>query len=301
MSFFSSLILTVILLWNLRKLKIQQIERLEGPDSHKSKSGTPTMGGIGFVLVVFLYSLLMVDYKYLPVVLLFLGFSLIGFVDDFIKVFLSRNLGLTFWQKIVSQAIFAAGFMFYVIYFTSHWQNAGIFGLAGLPLYFLLSIFLMVVTANATNLTDGLDGLLGGTSIIAFVAMFLLCIKQDLFGGAAFSFVMIGALMGFIVFNFPKARIFMGDTGSLGIGAAISGLAIVIHRELALAVVGGLFLVEALSVIIQVAGFKLWKIRIFKMAPIHHHFELSGMTELQGVILFWSAQILLGIIGVMIL
>ena len=112
---------------------------------------------------------------------------------------------------------------------------------------------------------------------------------------------MIGALMGFIVFNFPKARIFMGDTGSLGIGAAISGLAIVIHRELALAVVGGLFLVEALSVIIQVAGFKLWKIRIFKMAPIHHHFELSGMTELQVVILFWSAQILLGIIGVMIL
>lgn len=301
MALVSSLFLTAILVWNLSKLKVKQIEREEGPESHKVKSGTPTMGGLGFVIVIAVFAALMVDLKYLPAIFLLCVFSLIGFLDDSIKVIKSRNLGLTFWQKIILQTLFALSFTAYLVFFTNHWQNSGIFVSLGIPFYFLFSLFVIVGTANAANLTDGLDGLLSGCSIIAFSTFLVYCLKQGLFGGAGLCVIIISALFGFLFFNFPRSKIFMGDTGSLGLGALLAGFAFVLHQEFAIALIGGVFLVEALSVIMQVVSYKLWKKRVFKMAPIHHHFELLGLSELNVVLMFWAVQLVLGIIGVLIL
>ncbi|MBI5701342.1 phospho-N-acetylmuramoyl-pentapeptide-transferase [Candidatus Saganbacteria bacterium] len=293
-AFSASFLVTYLLIKLFTKYKFKQIEREEGPQSHKIKSGTPTMGGIGFVPIVLILSLLTIDMKYIPVLLLYLGFSFIGFTDDFVKVFKGRNLGLTFWQKIILQTIFSACFAFYIINITNYWA-------VNPAIYFLFLIFIIIGAANAANLTDGLDGLLAGTSILAFVPFFISFYLNGLLGGAALSLVFIAAIFGFLFFNFPKAMIFMGDTGSLGIGAALSGFAIISHHELVLIVVCGVYLVEALSVIIQVISYKLWKRRVFKMAPLHHHFELLGFSEMQVVLLFWSVQAILSIIGVFLL
>ncbi len=301
MAFLASVISTFLLIFALTKFKLRQVEREEGPKSHQEKSGTLTMGGIVFILVAALFAYLMVDTRYFPAILLFLGFSLIGFIDDLVKILKVRNLGLTFWQKIILQTLLSGGFVYYLIYFTDHWQNSGIFVPFGIAFYFLFSIILIVGSANAANLTDGLDGLLSGISILAFFGFLAIALKMGFIGSAAFCVIFIGAVLGFLVYNFPKARIFMGDTGSLGLGAAFAGLAMLMHRELALAVIGGVFLIEALSVIIQVTSYKLFKKRVFKMAPLHHHFELMGMSELKVVILFWSVQLILSLIGALIL
>jgi len=166
--------------------------------------------------------------------------------------------------------------------------------------YFLLSIFMIVGTANAANLTDGLNGLLAGTAGIAFLAFALLSAGLGFGPALIFSLISSGASFAFLYFNFPRARVFMGDVGSLGIGAALAGIAILIHRELSLIIIGGVFLIEALSVILQVASYKLYHRRIFRMTPLHHHFELLGWPEWQVVVVFWIAALVCAIFGVLV-
>ena len=281
-----------------------QVEREEGPSSHKVKAGTPTLGGIGFVVTILILGLIFInfhfDYKYLALLLLFFGFAFIGLVDDLLKVFRQQNLGLTFWQKIISQAFVAAIFSVYLIY-AGHHQNVnqilGLLGFAYPLLYFLLVVFLVLGTANATNLTDGLDGLLAGTGSVAFLAMMILSFRLNLVEAQTFALIVVGSVLAFLYFNFPRAKIFMGDVGALALGAGLAGLAIIMHKELRLAIIGGVFLIEALSVIIQVAFYKLYRRRIFRMTPLHHHFELLGFKESQIVVGFWVVGVILAVLG----
>jgi len=281
-----STLLTGPLLFFLRSIKARQVEREEGPSSHKAKSGTPTMGGVVFVLIVAVFSLLFLNSYLFPVVLLTLGFALIGFLDDFFKIQKKQNLGLTFWQKIILQTLIAS------LFAITRWNVS--------LLNFIFWVFIIVGAANATNLTDGLDGLLSGTAILAFLSFTVVAFKAGLYSSATFPLVFAGAITGFLVYNFPKAKLFMGDVGSLSIGAALAGFAILIGKEWLLALIGFIFVIEALSVIIQVAFFKLFKRRIFKMSPLHHHFELSGFREFQVVIGFWVFQLILSILGAII-
>ncbi|HTY13088.1 MAG TPA: phospho-N-acetylmuramoyl-pentapeptide-transferase [Candidatus Omnitrophota bacterium] len=290
-----SVLLTGPLLFLLRRIKARQVEREEGPSSHKSKSGTPTMGGIAFLLVIALLSWWYVDLKYMAVVLLAGAISLIGLSDDLIKVVNRHNLGLTFWQKIILQTAIAVVFSAYLL-------HAGL--IEGpfwvLASYFLFWCFIIVGAVNATNLTDGLDGLLAGCSVIAFISFALILYKQQLMGGSAMCFISAGALFGFLFYNLPRARLFMGDVGSLAVGAIFSGLAIMSGNEWLFVLFGGVFVCEALSVIIQVGSFKFFKRRVFRMSPLHHHFELLGLSETAVVLGFWAVQLMLGILGVIL-
>jgi len=293
---FFSLLITFPVLWGASYFKFKQSIRAEGPQSHQSKSGTPTMGGIGFVLTVFIFVLIFIDLElkpqYLAVLLLTLGYAGIGFADDWLKISRKQNLGLTFWQKIILQTGFAAIFAVFLLGFK---ENQSLLSL----LFFCpFSIFIIVGTANATNLTDGLNGLLAGCATIVFLALAIVANKLGFVEATTFSLIVAGATVAFLYFNFPKAKLFMGDVGSLALGAALAGLAIVIHRELLLIVIGGVFVLEALSVILQVGSYKLFKKRIFRMSPLHHHFELMVIPEMYVVIGFWVVGLVFGIVGV---
>lgn len=237
------------------------------------------MGGIGFVFVISLVSFLALPAKTYPLVGLFIGFALIGFLDDFFKIIRKQNQGLTFWQKIFFQAAAASAFLF----------SLNISGL-----YFYFCLFVVVGAANATNLTDGLDGLLAGSAAITFLFF------GYLLGSSPLAFIAAGGLLGFLLYNFPKAKVFMGDVGALPVGAVMAGLAIVSGKILVLAVISGLFIAEALSVIIQVSYFKFFKKRIFRMTPLHHHFELLGWSELKVVLVFWGASLIFGVLAVLL-
>lgn len=290
-----SLLITFPVVWVLEFLHLTQHIRQEGPATHKLKAGTPTMGAVGLVITIIAFAFIFIDFdlnlKYFALILLTLGFGLIGLTDDLIKVYKRRNEGLTFWQKMILQTILAAAFSIFIIA-VGH-QPHFIF-------YFLFSTFIIVGTANATNLTDGLNGLLAGTASIAFLAFGFLAIKSGHPYAATFCIAASGAIFAFLFFNFPKARVFMGDVGSLAIGAALAGVAVIIQKELWLMLIGGIFMIEALSVILQVTSFKLFKKRIFKMTPLHHHFELMGKRELWIVVGFWIVAVLLGVTGVLI-
>jgi len=264
------------------------------------------MGGIGLVLTIIAFTLVAVDFdldlKYLALVVLVAGFALVGFVDDLVKIVKKRNLGLTFWQKIFLQTVLAAGFSAFLINLGHHGITEPILKLLGMSnpvLYSLFSIFIVVGSANAANLTDGLDGLLAGCAGIAFLAFAFLSSRSGFPDAVTFSIAASGAILAFLFFNFPKADVFMGDVGSLPIGAALGGIAIIIHRELYLIIIGGIFVAEALSVIIQVLSYKLWKKRIFKMTPLHHHFEMKGHKEISIVFGFWVVAVVLGTVGVL--
>lgn len=295
---FFSLLLTFPVLWGVKYLKIRQSIRQEGPQSHQSKSGTPTMGGLGFILTIFIFVLIFIDLElkpqFLAVLLLMLGYAGIGLVDDWLKITKQQNLGLTFWQKIIWQTSFAAIFSLFIIL-----KNPAQ-GLLFSIFYFPFSIFIIVGTANAANLTDGLNGLLSGCATIAFLAFTIVANKLVLADAATFSLIIAGTTAAFLYFNFPQAKLFMGDIGSLSLGAALAGIALVIKQELLLIIIGGIFVLEALSVIIQVGSYKLFKKRIFKMAPLHHHFELMGIPEMYVVVGFWLAGLLLAVMGVWI-
>lgn len=287
------MVLTGPLFFLLRFLKARQVEREEGPITHKGKAGTPTLGGIGFVLAIIILALIFVDLKYVPVILLTAGFALIGLIDDLLKIWRKQNLGLTFWQKIISQVFLAAIFSIYWLAI----NNISSY----LCFWYLVSwIFIIVGSANATNLTDGLDGLLAGCATLAFLGFGIISMRQMALGGAAFSFICAGAVFAFLRFNFPKAKLFMGDVGSLSLGAALAGLAVLTGREWSLALIGGVFVIEALSVIIQVTSFKLFRKRVFKMSPLHHHFELLGFSENAVVLGFWAFQLILSVVGAII-
>lgn len=308
----TSFILTVILapigIPMLRRLKFGQSIREEGPQSHMKKAGTPTMGGLIFLLSIIattvVCGLLLDVFTTHTVVLLlvFIGFGIIGFLDDGIKVILKRNLGLTSLQKLIGQIVIAiAAFLLLrlgtfdtaiTIPFTEWQLDLGM-------LYVAFLIFWLVGFSNAVNLTDGLDGLVAGTASIAFAAFGVLALFNEQADIALFAFAVTGALLGFLIFNANPAKVFMGDTGSLALGGALAMISVLVNQELLLLLIGLVFVIETLSVILQVGSFKLRKKRIFKMSPIHHHFELSGWSEWKVVLVFWSTGLVMALIAVL--
>lgn len=287
----------------LRRLKFGQQIRGEGPQSHLKKAGTPTMGGIiimvAFTLAFMKFSVINTDFYVMLVATL--GFGLVGFLDDYIKIVFKRSLGLTAKQKLVGQLLFAA-IVCILLISKGHSTAIGIPGTDysfdwGGFFYYPFIVIMMLAITNAVNFTDGLDGLLSGVSAIALGAYAVVAMQATSLPAAVCAGAMIGAVLGFLVFNAHPARVFMGDTGSLGIGGAISAIAIVTKSELLFLVIGGIFVIEILSVVLQVASFKTRGKRIFKMSPIHHHFELSGWSEWRVVITFWAVGLVLAGIG----
>ena len=277
----------------LHRLKYGQSIREEGPASHQQKSGTPTMGGVMIVLAVTVATLLFAPLTVttLLALFIFLGHFLLGFADDYIKVVKKRNLGLRAYQKLLGQLGIALVTILIGRHLLGHDTSVWV-PVLGTSLdigawYYVLVVFVLVGTSNAVNLTDGLDGLAAGTVAVAalFYAMLLYGTDSSLM---AFSAAIIGACVGFLWYNHHPARIFMGDTGSLALGGALAGIAILSRTEALLPIVGIIFVCEALSVILQVASFKTRGKRIFRMSPIHHHFELGGWRETRVVYTFWS-------------
>lgn len=292
-----SAVLTVILgffaIPLLKKLKARQSIREEGPKSHRIKSGTPTMGGLFMLLSAVLVVIFnkMIDPSVLWLLFLTLGHGLLGFLDDFIKAEKKRNLGLTAKQKMLGQIILAVLFCWGVvdtlhlpysiaIPFTHTDISIGL-------LYYPFVVFVIVGASNAVNLTDGLDGLASGCCVIAFSAYAMFCYMTGFNDLGYFIIILAGSCIGFLFFNYHPAKIFMGDTGSLALGGAIAGISVMTRTELLLIFLGLIFVLEALSVIIQVASFQLTGKRVFKMSPLHHHFELSGWSEVHVVWAFW--------------
>ena len=292
-SFAISVILGPIIIPFLRKLKMGQTERVEGVQSHLKKAGTPTMGGVIFLIATVITSLFYVrDYpKVIPVLFLTLGFGIIGFMDDYLKVVLRRSDGLLPWQKFSLQVVVTAVFTYYLVNYTDvnlamripfwsdHYLNLG---WLAVPVLF----FAVIGTVNGVNFTDGLDGL--ASSVTLIVAVFFSVVSIGTKSGIEpITCAVVGGLMGFLLFNVYPAKIFMGDTGSLALGGFVAGAAYMMQMPLFILLVGLIYLVEVLSVIIQVTYFKKTHgKRIFKMAPIHHHFELCGWSETRVVAVF---------------
>lgn len=309
LAFLITVLLSPIVIPFLKKLKFGQSIREEGPKSHQKKSGTPTMGGVMILASIIITTLIMTGKFSEPTVktfmLLFvtLGFGALGFIDDFIKVAMKRNLGLTSKQKFLGQILIAV--VFYFLY-----RHSGLTTDIRIPFvdftvdlgwfFVIFIVFWLVGFSNAVNLTDGLDGLVSGTAAIAFGAYAVLAWNQSQFEVAIFSVAVVGAVLGFLVFNAHPAKVFMGDTGSLALGGAIAAIAILTKLELLLIIIGGIFVIETLSVILQVASFKTTGKRIFRMAPLHHHYELSGWSEWRVVVTFWAVGLLFAIIGIYI-
>ena len=292
----------------LRKLKMGQTERTEGVQSHLKKAGTPTMGGVIFLIAVVVTSLFyMKDYpKVIPVLFLTLGFGIIGFLDDYLKVVLKRSDGLLPWQKFLLQVILTGIFVFYLLNYTDvsltmripfwpgHYLNIG---WLAVPVLF----FAVIGTVNGVNFTDGLDGL--ASSVTVIVAVFFTVVSIGTKSGIEpVTCAVVGGLMGFLLFNVYPAQVFMGDTGSLALGGFVAGAAYMMQMPLFILIVGLIYLVEVLSVIIQVTYFKSTHgKRIFKMAPIHHHFELCGWSETRVVAVFSIITAIMCLIGLLAL
>ncbi|MCP1143938.1 phospho-N-acetylmuramoyl-pentapeptide-transferase [Lysinibacillus endophyticus] len=307
-SFIASVVLAPIAIPILRRLKFGQSIREEGPQSHMKKAGTPTMGGIIFLISIIATTVIVGNIYNLfttqsvVMILVLAGFGLIGFLDDGIKVIFKRNLGLTSIQKLIGQIIISiAAFLLLrlgtfdtsiSIPFTDISIDFGI-------LYVGFLIFWLVGFSNAVNLTDGLDGLVAGTASIAFTAFGVIALFNEQHDVALFTFAVTGALLGFLIFNANPAKVFMGDTGSLALGGSLALVSVIVKEELLLLLIGLVFVIETLSVILQVGSYKLRKKRIFKMSPIHHHFELSGWSERKVVGVFWSTALVVALIAVL--
>ena len=291
-----------VLIPYLHKLKFGQSIRECGPASHMKKSGTPTMGGL---LMLAALVLALCWGKFTPHVLmalvLTLGHAVIGFIDDYIKVVMKRNLGLTAKQKFLLQFILAGA---YVYFDETHLQNTTLwvtllnvtfdFGWA----YYALAFILLVGTTNAVNLTDGLDGLVSFVSVPVTLAFAFIAYMQGMLDVSGFALGLTGACLGFLLFNRHPAQVFMGDTGSLALGGGVAALALLTHTELLLVIIGGIYVAEATSVIIQVAYCRLTGgNRFFRMAPLHHHFELGGWKEVKVVECFTIVSFLLSAVG----
>lgn len=279
----------------LRRLKFGQSIREEGPRSHYAKAGTPTMGGIIILTALTVSSLVFAGASAEVWLALFvtLGHGAIGFIDDFIKAVLKRNLGLRAREKLLGQIIMAVALVYIAItYFgrgTDLWIPIMGVNLDFGPLYYLLVFLVLIGTTNAVNLTDGLDGLAAGTTTIAAAAYAVVALSFAKEPLAVFCVATAGATLGFLRYNAHPARVFMGDTGSLALGGALATVAVLTKTEFLLVILGGVFVIEALSVIIQVVSFKSRGKRVFRMSPIHHHFELGGWSETKVVTVFWLA------------
>lgn len=288
----------------LHKIKFGQSIRVEGPQSHLKKTGTPTMGGFVFVIVpILVFAILapnaILDVKIQIVILSYVGYSFIGFIDDFLIVVKKNNDGLTAGKKFLLQTILAV--IIFIMY-----QNVASTAIM-IPLlnievelgwlYFILILVMFTAESNAVNLTDGLDGLSSGCVLIALAPFILFSVIQGEYYLAVFLMAVFGSLLGYLKNNFFPAKIFMGDTGSLALGGLLAACAMVLKQEILLIVIGGIFVLETLSVIIQVTSFKLTGKRVFKMAPLHHHFELKGMNEKHVVLMFWCIELIFTLLG----
>lgn len=305
-SFLIVVILGPIFIPMLTKFKFGQTVRDDGPKTHLAKNGTPTMGGILMIVAILITGLTRskVGPDMVIGLICIFGFGLIGFIDDFIIIKKRRSLGLKPWQKIVMQlalALYVANYQYaasasapqLMVPFTDIAINVG-------PLYVPIMTFVIVGTVNAVNLTDGLDGLASGITLIVSTFFMLLASYSGVANTevAVLAAATIGACLGFLGFNAYPARIFMGDTGSMALGGAVVAFAILTNSVLLIPLVGGIYFAEAISVILQVGSFKLTGKRIFKMAPIHHHFEQCGWPETKVVFTFWIVTVVLAWIGI---
>lgn len=305
-AFVITVILTPLIIPVLKKIKAGQSIREEGPQSHLVKSGTPTMGGLAMIGAVLITCLTSgkTTRDMLIIVAAFVAYGILGFLDDFVKVTMKRNLGLTAKQKLALQILIAVGLAFYQsrvsVYgtklFVPIFNQSIDFGIWYIPFI----AFVVVAMVNSVNLTDGLDGLASGVTLI--VALFLAVVGTT-YGfttTSIFCSALAGACFGFLMFNKHPAKVFMGDTGSLALGGGIAAAAIMMNIELVIPIAGGVYVAEALSVILQVISFKTRGKRIFKMAPLHHHFELSGWKETKVVAVFWLVTLALCAVSLLI-
>lgn len=308
LSFAISVILCPIVIPFLKRLKFGQYVREEGPKEHLKKSGTPTMGGLIILASVVVTSIVFIG-KYknvIPVLFMTLGFGLIGFLDDYIKVVMKRSLGLRAWQKLALQFIVTGVFAYYLINYTNVGTgmlvpftggfDKGIYldiGWLFVPMLF----FAVLGTVNGANFTDGLDGLASGVTVI--IAVFFTVISMVTKSGIEpITGAVVGALLGFLLFNVHPARVFMGDTGSLALGGFVASAAYMMNMPIFILIVAFIYFLEVMSVIIQVTYFKISHgKRIFKMAPIHHHFELCGWSETRVVTVFSTVTALLCLVA----
>ena len=292
-AFIISVVMCPVFIPFLKKLKFGQYIRDEGPKWHEGKSGTPTMGGIVILVATALTAVFYLKGNTYVAAVLFvtLGFGLIGFLDDYIKVVMKRNLGLRAWQKMLGQLVVTGIFVYYILNFTKLSTDIIIPFTGGktwdLGMLFIPFVFVVILgTVNGVNFTDGLDGL--ASSVTVLVATFFTVIA--FFEGSDVSPIttaVIGSLLGFLVYNVYPAKVFMGDTGSLALGGFVAATAIMLKMPLFILLVGIIYFVEVLSVMLQVSYFKITKgKRIFKMAPIHHHFEMCGWSETRVVAVF---------------
>ncbi len=306
--FLSAIVLGLLLIPFLRKRKIGQRISIFVGDNHRKKEGTPTMGGLIFVIPTVVATTLLVLTKKMEltpnliiILFVFIGYAFIGFLDDLLSIKKKNNEGLTTYQKLFLQLIVA------LIFFYLYMQKGGETVLYSSTLnlhiemgwfYGVFLLFILIGASNAVNLTDGLDGLAGGLSAIAFIAFGLISIAVGFEEIGIFTFILVGGLMGFLIFNTHPAKIFMGDTGSLSLGAVMAAVAILTHREVTLLIVASVFVVETLSVIIQVAWMRLFHKKLFLMTPLHHHFEKLGWCETDIVKLFWVIGLILTMAGI---
>ena len=320
-TFILSLVCGVVLIPVLTRLKFGQVVRSDGPQSHLTKMGTPTMGGVIFLipLVIVCGFLSIKCPEILPVLIATLLFGVVGFVDDYIKIVLKRSKGLNLRQKMLGLLIIATGFACYMQYFATDrnmeisipfinaWFDFGakmVLPYTDIKLYIEWAyipfiILVMLASTNSVNLTDGLDGLASGITMIIMVFFTLVSLAMENTSMILFSSAVVGSCLGFLAFNMHPAKVFMGDTGSLALGGAIAAVGIIMKMPLVIIIVAGVCVIEALSVMIQVACFKMTGKRVFKMAPIHHHLELSGWSENRVVWLLWAATAVLCFIGLL--
>lgn len=308
LGFISSVVLGFILIPILKKLNLgQRISNYVG-ERHHVKEGTPTLGGLIFIIpTILIVSFLLATGRMdltedLKIVLLvFVSYAFIGFLDDFLSLKKGKNEGLTTVQKLIMQ-LFVALIVFY-LYIKNGGQTRLIVSTLGIDiemkwLYGIFILFILVGSSNAVNLTDGLDGLAGGLSMISFIAFSLISLMVGYENMGVFSLVLTGALIGFLFYNAYPARVFMGDTGSLALGAVMGIIAILTHREITLLIVAFVFVIETLSVILQVIWVKCFGKKLFLMTPIHHHFEKLGMSEVDIVRMFWLVGLILAMAGI---
>ncbi|MGV3336500.1 phospho-N-acetylmuramoyl-pentapeptide-transferase [Latilactobacillus curvatus] len=292
----------------LRFKKEGQTIREEGPKWHAKKNGTPTMGGLLFIIAAVVSSiwvglfLKQLTNSLLIAMFILVLYGILGFSDDFIKVFRKQNLGLRAWQKLLGQII--GGIVFITVYFHEGFSTAleiPVIGTISSNWFFCVFVLVWLVGfSNAVNLTDGIDGLVAGLATISFATYTIIAFRQNQIDVAIFGLSIIGGLLGFLIYNKKPAQIFMGDVGSLALGGALAAMSILLHREFSLLLVGLVYVIETASVMLQVGSFKLFHKRIFKMSPIHHHFEMSGWSEWRIDISFWLFSIICSAIYLLI-
>ena len=312
LGFILAIVTGLVLIPIFRKFHIGQYVSHYIGERHLKKEGTPTMGGLIFIIptlialfLLYINGSIEITHSLIFLIFVFVSYAILGFVDDYLKIKFHNNKGLTIVSKLLVQMLIAL--IFFYIFMSNGGKSDLVITSLGIniPLgwtFGLFILFLLVGTSNAVNITDGLDGLAGGLSAIAFFAFGIIAWNTGWLVGyqeiAIFSFVLAGSLLGFLVFNAHPAKVFMGDLGSLSLGAALATIAILTRHELSLALIGGIFVIETLSSLIQIIAIRKFNKKVFKRAPLHHHFEVVGLNEQDIVRYFWVAGLILAMAAI---